>query len=454
MWRCIVRRSPGEGGCKFENEESVPEYLIPASGRFLFFPLLILFSSSVAAQSPGNLIRQDEVTRIEKILSADDMQGRQVYTPGIEKAAAFISREFKSAGLKPPPGSEDYRQHFTMINTKLTEVTVTLDGQSLDPERIFAFSTAPDLSVTQDSHYHKVFVKKGDDLGEVFYKYMDESQDFLILVDTSFSKRFIRYAHIHMPSFKESGNRIFILTSSNPAQFSIHIKQDTIKKSLTNLVGVLPGRSRQNEYVIFSAHYDHLGIGKPDAGGDSVYNGANDDASGTTAVITLAKYFSQLKNNERTLIFAAFTAEEIGEFGSAYFSKQLDPDSVMAMFNIEMIGTESKWGKNSAYITGYHRTDMAAIMEKNLKGSKFRFYPDPYPDQQLFLRSDNATLAKLGVPAHTISTSKMDSEKHYHTRSDEFKTLDMQNMTEIIRAIAWSASSIIAGKDTPQRVKY
>ena len=82
------------------------------------------------------------------------------------------------------------------------------------------------------------------------------------------------------------------------------------------------------------------------------YNGANDDASGVTAVITLASYFSKLNNNQRTLVFAAFTAEEIGEFGSAYFSRRLDPDKVVAMLNIEMIGTESKWGKNSAYITG------------------------------------------------------------------------------------------------------
>ena len=143
--------------------------------------------------------------------------------------------------------------------------------------------------------------------------------------------------------------------------------------------------------MIFSAHYDHLGIGKPDATGDSIYNGANDDASGTTAVIALAKYFSKLHNNERTLIFAAFTAEEIGEFGSAYFSGKLNPDKVMAMLNIEMIGTESKWGKNSAYITGYDKSDMGAILQKNLGNTQFRFYPDPYPEQMLFLRSDNAT---------------------------------------------------------------
>src|SRR5439155_1951725 len=114
--------------------------------------------------------------------------------------------------------------------------------------------------------------------------------------------------------------------------------------------------------------YDHLGVGQPNDKGDSIFNGANDDASGCTAVMILAKYFGKLKNNERTLVFATFTAEEIGEFGSQYFSHQFDPATVMAMFNIEMIGTESKWGTNSAFITGYEKTDMAKILEKNLSG--------------------------------------------------------------------------------------
>jgi Zn-dependent M28 family amino/carboxypeptidase len=152
-------------------------------------------------------------------------------------------------------------------------------------------------------------------------------------------------------------------------------------------------------------------------------------------------------------VFATFTAEESGGFGSQYFSQQFDPKMVMAMFNIEMIGTESKWGKNSAYITGYEKTDMGKILQQNLQGSAFTFHPDPYPDQQLFYRSDNATLARLGVPAHTISTSKMDSEPNYHKPSDEVSTLDMGNMAAIIKAIAESSKTIIAGKDTPARVK-
>ena len=123
----------------------------------------------------------------------------------------------------------------------------------------------------------------------------------------------------------------------------------------------------------------------------------------------------------------------------------MNPDKVIAMFNIEMIGTDSKWGKNSAYITGFEKTDFGTILQQNLKGTNFNFYQDPYPEQQLFYRSDNARLAAQGVPAHTISTSKMDVEANYHKLSDEVSTLDLDNMTEIIKAIAISSQTIVNG---------
>jgi hypothetical protein len=398
-------------------------------------------------------ISESEVSRIEKTLASDDMQGRQVFTAGIEKAAAFITKEFNQAGLKPLPGSKDFNQTFVMMDAESGDVHMTIDGIPVDKKNLVAFSAESSLTITQDDHYQKVIVKKAAEFGEIVLKYLESEENILILVDTSLSKKFNWLADLHMPQFSGKGNRIYVLTSVDPSLYRIEITQKMKKRYLTNLIGMIPGKSKPDEYVIFSAHYDHLGIGTPDESGDSIYNGANDDASGTTAVIALAGYFSKIHNNERTLIFAAFTAEEIGEFGSAYFSGKLDPHKVMAMLNIEMIGTESKWGKNSAYITGYDRTDMGAILQKNLGNTQFRFYPDPYPEQQLFLRSDNASLAKRGVPAHSISTSKMDVEKYYHKPGDEIGTLDLHNMTEIIRAIGLSASSIIAGKDMPTRVQ-
>ncbi|WP_285059740.1 M20/M25/M40 family metallo-hydrolase [Pedobacter ginsengisoli] len=222
-------------------------------------------------------------------------------------------------------------------------------------------------------------------------------------------------------------------------------------KPLFNVAGMIPGKSKAREIVIFSGHYDHLGIIKAE-GQDSIANGADDDASGTTAMIALAKYYKALNNNERTLIFVAFTAEEIGGFGAKYFSQKLNPDDVVAMFNIEMIGKESKFGKNAAFITGYERSDFGKILQKNLEGSEFTFHPDPYPEQKLFYRSDNATLAALGVPAHTISTDQIDTDKLYHTVKDEYSSLDPENILATIKGIAQSAISIVKGIDTPTRI--
>ena len=221
---------------------------------------------------------------------------------------------------------------------------------------------------------------------------------------------------------------------------------------MANVVGMIKGRSKADEFVVFSAHYDHVGIQKQAVACDSIANGADDDASGTTAVIALAKYFKALNNNERTLIFVTFTAEEIGGFGSKYFTEHIDPAKVVAMFNIEMIGKHSKWGTGSAFITGFERSDFGKILQKNVKGTDFKFEPDPYPEQDLFYRSDNARLAMVGVPAHSLSTDMIDTDPFYHTVADEVETLDTKNMTEVIKGIAAGSSSIVSGKDTPTRI--
>ena len=304
--------------------------------KIIFF---LSFTTAVTLKAQEKLtIDKQEIVRIESALAADKMQGRAIFSAGIDSASAFIENEFEKIGLDFYKNLQNYRQEF--INKR---------------------------------------------------------------------------------------------------------------RLANNVVGVLLGKSKPEEYVIFSAHYDHLGMKRD--GEDKIFNGANDDASGTTAVIALAKYFKALDNNARTIIFVAFTGEEIGGLGSGYFSENINPKKVVAMFNIEMIGTESKWNKNSAYITGYDKSDFGLILQRNLKNTDFTFYPDPYPKEQLFYRSDNATLAAFGVPAHTISTSKMDVEPNYHKVSDDISTLDLNNMTEIIKAIAISSQSIISGQATPTRVK-
>ena len=412
------------------------------------------------AQNIDKIINATEVERIERVLSSDDMKGRRPFTPGIDKAADFIAEEFKKAGLQPVNGTS-YFQEFKMVKTKFISATGDINGIAVDGRNIVGLTTTTSVKIDQNSGYEMVVVGPKDTLQSVLRKLQAAKKNAFVAVDTVHKNILNRLKGSRGNMFASDFNLMFVLTSEKVSSYKLEFTQETTETSLKNVVGIIPGKSRKNEYVIFSGHYDHLGVGKPNADGDSIFNGANDDAAGTTAVMMLAHYFAQKKDNERTLVFAAFTAEESGGFGATYFSRQYQPEQVVAMFNIEMIGTDSKWGPNAAYITGYEKSDMGKILQKNLVGSKFTFHPDPYTKQNLFYRSDNATLARLGVPAHTISTSRMEADpeavnkevdKYYHTLDDEIETLNMASMAEIIKGIAISSATIIAGKDTPSRV--
>ena len=414
---------------------------------------ILLSLSCSAQQAPFSVA---EATRIETYLASDELAGRKPGTEGNEKAAAFIAEEMRKAGLQPLPGASGYLQEFSVLRPKMTLLKVEMNGAETDPKNVIVLTTKKDVKVNEKSGFavRRITPADAPDLRGFFraaQKAAAAPEPTIVLVDTSFSASFGRLTGLKRSLFSNASDVVFLLGTGLPAAYTIKAEHNFEELKLANVVGMLPGKAKPDEQVVFSGHYDHLGVGKP-VNGDSIYNGANDDASGITSMLLLAQHFAKQKNNARTLLFAAFTAEESGGFGATYFSRQLDPAQVMAMFNIEMVGTESKWGRNSAYITGFEKSSMGNILQAVLKGSGFNFYPDPYPEQQLFYRSDNATLARLGVPAHTISTSKMDVEPHYHKPSDEVGTLDMENLAKVTEAIAKSAATIISGKETPTRV--
>jgi len=250
--------------------------------------------------------------------------------------------------------------------------------------------------------------------------------------------------------FKRIGLTNFEGLDSYRQTFTFTNRRSKKEIESANIIGVLEGKSKKDEYVIISAHYDHLGIGKP-IEGDSIYNGANDDASGVTGVLALADYFKKV-GNERTIVFAAFTAEEMGLIGSTHFGKGIDANKFVAGINLEMIGKTPSFGPNTAWLTGFERSDFGKIVQKNLECSGYQLFPDPYKNFNLFFRSDNASLARLGVPSHTFSTTAIDVDKDYHKVTDEAETLNMTVITQTIQAVAKGTKSIIDGKDTPTRV--
>ena len=418
--------------------------------------IAILLLNSCAVQKPEQVVKEADVARIIKTLSSDDMEGRGTFTAGIDRAAKFIENEFKQIGLKPLEGHNDFRQEFMVKRIMPGSVNVKVNGKAIDSKNLLVISDLASFAFDQSSQNKIIHIAAADQFIVKYREIAAMNTPALVLVDNQHAAIFNRLKGSMLrgrivEKQNDTGAAIFVLGEAEASDYQVSFSNKVEELPLFNVAGILPGKSRKNELVLISAHYDHLGIVK-ELDGDAIANGADDDASGTTAVISLAKYYKKLNNNERTLIFVAFTAEEVGGFGARHFSSGLNPDDVVAMFNIEMIGKESKFGKNSAFITGYERSDFGEILQKNLKGTDFTFHPDPYPEQNLFYRSDNATLAALGVPAHTISTDQIDTDPYYHTVNDEFETLDVGNIYATIKAIALSARSIINGTDTPKRI--
>jgi len=415
------------------------------------------------AKPPVAAVSAATVQRVLTTLAADDMQGRGTGEPGQLKAAEFLAAEFKRIGLQPLPGQVNFNQTFPAYQTKPQAASVVLNGQPVAPANLLVLSGQPTLNWTnQDAQPPAVVtIGAGPEERRKLAALFNPTANTLAIVDTAQTKFFGRVAeHFRQGSTSaeppSAYSTVVVLSAQPakmPAEYRINATTSLKTIELRNVVGMLPGQDpkRATEYVVFSGHYDHLGV-LPPVAGDSIANGADDDASGTTAVVALAEYFKKKKTNARPLLFVAFTAEEVGGFGSKYFSQQLDPKQVAAMFNIEMIGKEAKFGPKTAFITGFDKSDFGKLLQANLKGTEFKFEPDPYPEQNLFYRSDNATLAKLGVPAHTISTDQIPSDKLYHSVDDEVSSLNVKNMTEVISAIARSAEGIVAGRQTPTRI--
>ncbi|HEX8428386.1 M20/M25/M40 family metallo-hydrolase [Hymenobacter sp.] len=432
-----------------------------------FLMLLVWAGLVPAASGQGQLAKVSisgaTVERVEKTLSADAMQGRAL-TTNAAQAAKFLATEFKRIGLKPLPGQTSFGQTFKVYETRTVQVQAVLNKVPVASENVLLLSGQPQLRWTNSLPNAPRVVRVGPtaDFRKEVMPLLETKENLLVLLDPAHAERFRAQAL----RFKQNGRFnlgppsstsvvLVLLPAALPAAVTYQVEGTTRIKELEaqNVVGILPGQDKAKapEQVVFSAHYDHIGI-QPAVAGDSIANGANDNASGTAAVVALAEYYAQQKSNARTLVFVAFTAEEVGSLGAQYFCQQLDTKQIVAGFNLEMLGQRAKFGPGTAFITGFDKSDLGAILQRNLRGTPFRFEPDPYPELSLFYQSDNAALALTGIPAHTISTAQLPTDKFYHSVDDEMQTLDLANLCTIVEAVARSASSIISGQDTPTRI--
>lgn len=202
-----------------------------------------------------------------------------------------------------------------------------------------------------------------------------------------------------------------------------------------NVVGMIEGNDPKlkNEFIILGGHYDHIGNGK-EVNGDSIANGANDDASGTIAAMEFGRYFSKSKTNKRSILITLYSAEEMGLKGSANLAKRLKENGLNAytMINFEMIGVPRASDKSMAYMSGYNRSNFAPTLNKYAGEEVVGFFPKA-KDFNLFMRSDNFPFFKeLYMPAHAISTFDFTNFEYYHHVDDEADKMDYEHMANFI----------------------
>ncbi len=206
-----------------------------------------------------------------------------------------------------------------------------------------------------------------------------------------------------------------------------------------NIVGYLKGTdtSLENEFIIIGAHIDHIGTATM-VGDDIIANGANDNAAGSTAVISLAKQFSKSKSNKRSILFVLFGAEERGLLGSAHLAKVLKEKNMdlYAMVNFEMIGVPLNDASYKAYLTGYEFSNMANKINEYVDAKLIGYLPKA-KEFDLFRRSDNYPFyEQFNVPCQTISTFDFTNYDYYHHVDDEVAEMNFEFMATLINHCA------------------
>jgi Zn-dependent M28 family amino/carboxypeptidase len=210
-----------------------------------------------------------------------------------------------------------------------------------------------------------------------------------------------------------------------------------VERRLTsvNVLGVLRGSdpALASEIVVVGAHFDHVGI-RTAVNGDSIANGADDDASGVVATMEAARLIAAGPRPKRTIVFAAFTGEESGTLGVRWYAQHpiVPLDKHVADIQVEMIGRPdtAAGGPGKAWLTGYERSTMGPT----LAAAGLPVIADPRPSQQFFMRSDNIVFARLGIVAHTLSSFNLHAE--YHTVNDEVELVDFAHMAEMVNLVA------------------
>ena len=464
-------------------------------------------SPEVGVEAAAATITAADMAREVGALAHDSMRGRDTPSPELEKAAEYLAARFRSLGLEPAGDEGGYIQRYDYQVASLVtdDVVVRVAGQAgPSPRYERDFFMVPGLAATTEAPAYWVGVA-----GEVRTIPADARGTFVVFdhpvaeLDATWQEKIMAALQPAMgagvaglvvvlhPEFApdmlsqlvavtesqqapipvvgltdeaarqlvaEAGADLDALraagepASLGEAVFEVAARREQSAHRPPNVVAMLPGSdpALAGSYVVVTAHFDHVGVGNPDATGDSIFNGADDDASGTAAVLEIAEAFAALSEAPaRSVLFLAVSGEEKGLLGSKAFAANptVPLDSIVANVNLDMIGRNAPdtvigIGQEYSSLEGVLQGITSAHPELGLN-----VILDPEPQRMFFFRSDQLPFIQAGIPAVFFTT---DDHEDYHRPSDEPDKIDADKAARIARLGFYLAQAIASDPAAPE----
>ena len=410
-----------------------------------------------------------------EFLASDALQGRGSATRDELIAATYIASQLRQYGISPAGdadanGEHGFIQQVTMSVRSFQDAPkLKLGNLELTHGKQMAVGRAGSVDFKGELQQLKLQDKAKVKAGAVVFIHLGESKDdpsvrdqimnplragakAVLVADSAQIRIRFKAAAAELPELPASDDglnfiildedatkQVEAMPDSTPAEF--HGKAKGEERHTSNVIGLLPGSDTSGEAILLSAHLDHLGM-DPKRSGDQIFNGADDDASGVTAVLELARVMATGKRPKRAIYFVLFGSEETGGSGARFFLDHppLPLEKLAANLEFEMIGRpDSKVPPKNLWLTGYDRSNLGEELARH--GAAL--VADPHPDQKFFTRSDNYALAKRGVVAHTVSSFGLHAQ--YHQPDDDIAHIDFAHMVfaidSMVEPVRWLTNS-------------
>ncbi len=458
--------------------------LILANPLFAFATEPPILGDLTTAEYKGlEQISESQVAATLSFLASDELEGRGTPSRGLDVATAYAASRLLAAGAKGLGNEGSFYLESTIDTVRTpTNLRLAIEGkpglrtsliEGAETELNFEGTIVRASQATDAVYTGPVLlpVDEADQSSSPPTRWLrrevvrlQQQGATAVLLEANSDSSFWQLAET-----RQSTSRIDVARSRYPVPIAV-VEANQLAESNTgtvlippnesivspvrNVAGILRGSDPEmsNEAILFSAHIDHLGIGAP--GEDPIYNGADDDASGVTAVLTLADAFGSLSPApKRSVIFVLFWGEEMGLLGSQHFVRN-SPwplEKVVANVNIEMVGRPEANAENRMWMTGWEASDLGELMAVGSRRLGVETFNHPRLSAQLYRASDNFAFVQQDVIAHSFSAGSLHDD--YHQPSDEFEKMNLPHMTQVIRGLYAGTLPIATGALTPQKPK-